>query len=141
MPEVTTTSVTNAQKNCDTVKVSTITEGSVTKTTTNNCSKACNESITVSPEPNSILTACCPCGRFDLDKLAEESRRCAFKSSNIVLATSNSIVVFTLLVLQEILKNQCRSHRLNLDTVFLIASAMATVGEGIRVNNPPPFNS
>lgn len=138
MPD--TTTVTASEKICDTTKVTTETEDNITTTTTNTCSKNCNETITTAPDPSSF-TACCPCGKFDLDKLAEESRRCAFKSSNIALATSNGIVVFTMLVLQEILKRQCRSNTLNLDTIFLIASTIATLGDGVLINNPQPFNS
>ena len=133
------TIVENHQCSCEEVSVETVTEDTKTVTTTQNCQKNTNESVTKAT--GNILTGKCPCGRFDLDRLAEESRCWAFKSSNIVAATSNSIVVFSLLVLQEILKEECRAGSLNLDNVFLITSAMAALGDGIQINNPPPFNS
>lgn len=133
------TIVNNRQCSCEEVAVDTVTEETKTITTTQNCQKNTNETITQAT--GNILIGQCPCGRFDLDRLAEESRCCAFKSSNIVAATSNAIVVFSLLVLQEILKEECRGDSLNLDNVFLITSAMAALGDGIQINNPPPFNS
>lgn len=132
--------VTTSEKACDKVTVTAATVGNTTTTKTNNCAKACNETITITPD-STIIKKTCPCGHFDLDKLAEDSRRAAFKSSNIAAATSNSIVVFSLLILQEILKNLCKAKRLNLDTVFLITSAMALLAEGLQLNNPQPFNS
>lgn len=138
MPDATMTTV--SEKICDTTRVTTETQDNVTTTTTNTTSKNCNETVTKTPDPNT-LTACCPCGKFDLNKLAEESRRCAFKSSNIALADSNSIVVFAMLILQEILKKQCRNNTLNLDTIFLITSTIATLGDAVLINNPQPFNS
>lgn len=138
MPE---TRVTTSEKNCNVSTVRTTTQDTVTTTQTDNHTKTRSETVTVTPDETNTLIAACPCGRFDLDKLAEESRREAFKSSNIALAISNSIAVFTLLILQEILKNQCKTHRLNLNTVFLITSAIAGLVDGVIVNNPAPFNS
>lgn len=135
------TKVQTSEKVCGTTKVTTRAENDVTETQTDNTSKTISETVTISSDEVDTLHAKCPCGNFDLDKLAEESRQCAFKSSNIVAATSNSIVVFTLLILQEILKKQCHTKNLNIDNVFLITSAIATLGDGIQINNPPPFNS
>lgn len=137
----TATTVTTAEKICDTTKITTDTTDNITTTTTDTCSKSSNQTVTKAPPASNVLTTCCPCGHFDLNKLAEESRRCAFKSSNVALAVSNSIVVFTMIVLQEILKNQCRCKNLNLDTVFLLASTIATLGDAVLINNPQPFNS
>lgn len=138
MPE---TTVSTSIKTRDTTKVSTSTEEAITTTQTDNCSKTSNETVTNTPDARGTMRVRCPCSKFDLDKIAEESRRCAFKSSNIILATSNAIVVFTLLVLQEILITQCRRGRLNYDTLFLITSAIAALGDSIKINNPPPFTS
>ena len=136
-----TTTVTTSENICDTTKVKTITEDNITTTTTNNCTKSCNETTTKSPDGADTLTACCPCGNFDLDKMAEESLRCAFKSSNVALAISNSIVVFAMIVLQEILKQECHNKTLNLDTIFLLTNTIATLGDGVLINNPQPFTS
>lgn len=135
------TIVTNTENSCNRQIVENQTEDTKTTTTTSNQGKTVQETITVT-EPDASQCNCgCPCGRFNLDKLAEESRREAFQSSNIVAATSNSIVVFTMLILQEILKDLCRSDNFNIDNVFLVTTALAALGDGMQINNPPPFTS
>lgn len=133
--------VTNTENSCNRQTVENQAEDTKTTTITSNQGKTVQETITVT-EPDSSKNSCgCPCGHFNLDKLAEESRREAFQSSNIIAATSNSIVVFTMIILQEILKDLCRSDNFNIDNVFLITSALAALGDGIQINNPPPFTS
>ncbi|WP_418627456.1 hypothetical protein [Anaerosinus sp.] len=133
------TTVTNTDNSCNTQSVETATEDTKTTQITTNQSNDVNETITVTkPDENDC---CCPCGHLDLDKLAEDACQCAFRSSNIVIATSNSIMVFTMIILQEVLKELCRSKNFNLDDVVLITSALAVLGDGININNPQPFNS
>ncbi len=133
------TIVTNTENSCNKATAETITEDTKTTTINNNQSNSVNETITITETDED--ECCCPCGHLNLDKLAEESCQCAFRSSNVVIATSNSIMVFTMIVLQEVLKELCRSKNFNLDDIVLITSALAVLGDGININNPQPFNS
>lgn len=133
------TTVTNTENSCNTQSVETNTEDTKTTKITNNQSDAVNETVTTTETDDD--GCCCPCGHLDLDKLAEDTCQCAFRSSNIVIATSNSIMVFTMIILQEVLKELCRSKNFNLEDVVLITSALAILGDGININNPQPFNS
>lgn len=141
MADAQTTTVNNAQKTCNKQTVSTETIGTLTKTTTQNCEKNMQETVTIAPDGNNILKGKCPCGRFNLDKLSKESRAYSFKSSNSALAISNGIVIFAMLVLEEILKKQCHCDKVNLDEIFLITEAIVALGDGLQLNNPQPFNS
>lgn len=130
--------VTTTQRSRNQESVQTITDGDKTTTITRNQNSNVNESVTQTKSP---YEGDCPCGRFNLDKLADETLACSLQSSNIMLAQSNAIVVFTMIILQEVLITICKSDNFKIDNVFLITSALASLGDGLQINNPPPFNS
>jgi hypothetical protein len=109
-----------------------------TTTTTNQRTSTVSETLETAGDTVAICNNCC---HFDLKKLAEESRCAAFRSSNIAAATSNSVVIFTMLVLQELLIKECKKGTLNLDTIFLISNAISNLSVGIIVINPQPLSS
>lgn len=140
MPETTTTTNTTA---CSTDVTTVVTEvdaktDATTTTTTNERTSTISETTQTAADQ---VAGCNNCGHFDLKKLAEESRCAAFRSSNIAAATSNSIVIFTMLILQELLIKECKKTTLNLDTILLISSAVSNLSVGIIVTNPQPLSS
>ena len=114
------------------------TTDATTTTTTNQRTSTVSETTETDDDR---VAGCNNCGHFDLKKLAEESRCAAFRSSNIAAATSNSVVIFTMLVLQELLIKECKKGTLNFDMIFLISNAISNLSAGIIVINPPPLNS
>lgn len=140
MAENTTSSTTTECTTDITTVVTAVdqTTATTTTTTTNQRNSTISE-ITETNEDN--LAGCNNCSHFDLKKLAEESRCAAFRSSNIAAATSNSVVIFTMLILQEILIKECRKGTLNLDTILLISNAISNLSTGIIVVNPQPLSS
>lgn len=110
-----------------------VTSATTTTTTNNRNTTTC--AIT---ETNDALSERC---HFDLKKLAEESHCAAFRSSNIAAATSNSVVIFTMLLLQELLIKECKKGTINLDTILLISNAISNLSAGVIVTNPQPLNS
>jgi len=137
-----TTTKTNTTE-CSTDVTTVVTEvdavtDATTTTTTNNRNTTICETTEIADDTSE---GCNQCGHFDLKKLAEESRCAAFRSSNIAVATSNSVVIFTMLLLQELLIKECKKGTLNLDTIFLISNAISNLSVGIIVINPPPLSS
>lgn len=139
MAETTTTNTTECSTDITTVvtEVDTQTD-TTTTTTTNQRTSNVSETTEIADDAVALCNNCC---HFDLKKLAEESRCAAFRSSNIAAATSNSVVIFTLLILQELLIKECKKGTLNLDTILLISSAISNLSVGIIVTNPPPLSS
>lgn len=140
MSETTTTTSTSE---CSTDITTVVTEvdettDATTTTTTNQRTSTISETTETTGDS---LNGCTPCGPFDLKKLAEESRCAAFRSSNIAAATSNSVVIFALLILQELLIKECKKGTLDLNTIFLISNAISNLSTSIIVINPPPLNS
>ncbi|MBP2631950.1 MAG: hypothetical protein H6Q70_2578 [Firmicutes bacterium] len=136
---ITKTNTTACSTDITTVvtEVDTTTATTTTTTTNNNNSSTCQTVETGSDSSEN----CNQCGHFNLKKLAEESRYAAFRSSNIAAATSNSVVIFTMLVLQELLIKECKKGTLDLDAIFLISNAISDLSVGIVVTNPQPLNS
>lgn len=139
MAESTTTSTTECSTDITTV-VTAVDEATATttSTTTNQRTSSISETTEIAGDN---LAGCNSCGHFDLKKLAEESRCAAFRSSNIAAATSNSVVIFTMLILQEILIKECKRGTLDLNTIFLISNAISNLSTGIIVVNPQPLSS
>jgi hypothetical protein len=136
--ETTTTSTTACSTDVTTV-VTAVDEATAATTTTTTNQRT--STVETTETAGDILAGCNSCGHFDLKKLAEESRCAAFRSSNIAAATSNSVVIFTMLILQEILIKECKKGTLNLDTIFLISNAISNLSTGIIVVNPQPLSS
>lgn len=140
MAESTTSSTTTECTTDITTVVTAVDEATATTTsTTTNQRNSTISEVTETNEGN--LVGCNSCGHFDLKKLAEESRCAAFRSSNIAAATSNSVVIFTMLILQEILIKECRKGTLDLNTILLISNAISSLSTGIIVVNPQPLSS
>lgn len=133
-----TTCTTQDTNNVTTVVTQTVDDTTTTTTTTNN--QSCTKTVTDSDEDEIDNSNGCACGPFNLDKLAEQSRNAAFRSSNIAVATSNSVSIFAMLILQELLIKQCRKKQLNLDDLFLITTAIAALAENVQSYNPQPLN-
>lgn len=120
--------------NTTTVTTETIDDIAVTTTETN------NQTTTKTNESSGNLIAC-PCRRLNLHKLVEETRCWSFQSSNISAAHANAALVFAMTILQQILIDTCKQERVNVNDIFLIATAIAEMGEVLKVYNPAPFNS
>lgn len=119
-----------------------ITENSADQTTTTEtCTQNQTTTITGGADAPGDQPLQCPCGNLDLRKLVEKTRCWAFKSSNISAATANSVLIFALKILQEILIQECKSKQADINNIFLIAAAIAELAEVVKVYNPPPFNS
>ncbi len=131
MPETSTCEDTST---VTTVTTSTENDTTTTTTSTQTCTK------TVQTTPDSDSGECGFCGRLNLDKLAEQTRCTALKSSNLAVANSNAILLFTQLVMQEILKNECRRKNPNTDRIFSAAATIAALAENYHLYNPQPFN-
>lgn len=138
MADITKTCTTADSTSTTTVVTETDPTASTTTTTTTNQQNSSTCQITETENTNA---PCGPCAHFDLKKLAEESRAAAFRSSNIAAATSNSVIIFTMLVLQELLIKECKKNTLDLDAIFLISNAISNLGDGITITNPQALNS
>ncbi|MBP2631068.1 MAG: hypothetical protein H6Q70_1696 [Firmicutes bacterium] len=134
-----TTTTTTSTTDVTTVVTAVDETTSATTTTTTNQRTNTLSETTETTEDN--LIDCNNCGNIDLRKLAEESRCAAFRSSNIAAATSNSVVIFTMLILQEILIKECKKGTFDLDSILLISNAISNLSAGIVVVNPQPLNS
>lgn len=138
---MTPTSITNTEVCRDTttvVSTETQTNATITKSCTDNQTTTITETETLDEKS---CAGKCPCGNLDLRKLLEETRCFAFKSSNISAATANSVMIFAMKILQEILINECHSKNADINRILLIAAAIGEIGQVIRVYNPQPFNS
>ncbi len=118
-------------------EVDTVTDATTTTTTNNRNTTTC-ETIEAADDESE---GCNQCGHFDLRKLAEESHCAAFRSSNIAAATNNSVIIFTMRVLQELIIKECRKGTLDVNTITSIATSMGDVSLGIKVYNNQPFDS
>jgi len=131
---------TKTKTNTDFTDITTVVTAvdAATSTTTTTTTNNRNTTTCAITEATNNLSEHC---HFDLKKLAEESRCAAFRSSNIAAATSNSVVIFTLLVFQELLIKECKKSTLDLNTIFLISNAISNLSASILVTNPQPLNS
>lgn len=131
MPE-TVTKTETCNDTTTIVTTDSATNRTTTQQTVDNCTKT--TTFTRGDRP-------CPCGHLDLERLVEQTRCWAFKSSNLAAANSNAVLIFALQVLQEILIHECRNKNATINQIFLITTAIAEIAEIIRVYNPSPFNS
>lgn len=138
---MTPTTITNTEV-CRDSSIVVTTEAESNTTTTKSCTD--NQTTTITETDTRNDNDCnnkCPCGNLDLRKLLEETRCFAFKSSNISAATANSVMIFVMKILQEIIISECRSNNADIDRILLIAAAIGEIGQVIKVYNPQPFNS
>lgn len=137
---MTPTTITNTEVCRDSTTVE-ITEVEANATTTKSCIDNQTTTITETDTKDDCQKHQCLCGHLDLRKLAEETRHCAFKSSNISAATANSVMIFAMKILQEILISECKSEKADVTKIILIASAIGQIGNVILIYNPQSFNS
>lgn len=115
--------------------VTTTTSDNTTTTTTN--TQTCTKTTQSASDDDN---ACRICGNLNLDKLYEQTRATALRSSNLAASTSNGILLFTQIVIKEILKQECCRQAPNLDNIILLATTIAALAENIHTYNPQPFN-
>lgn len=135
------TSFTRTETCLDTkTTVTTETTDNKVTTTTQTDNQTTTSTTSGSDAVNAAILRC-PCHRLDLQKLLEETRRQAFRSTNRSSASANAVLVFAQKVLQQILIYKCRQDEVDINQIFLIAGAIAEIAQNIRVYNPTPFNS
>lgn len=135
-----TTSITRTET-CQDNKTTVITDTIDDKTVTTTCIDNKTTTKTSNKTLNDPKVIRCPCHRLNLQKLLEETRCQAFKSSNRAAARADGVLLFALQILQNILICKCKQEEVNINDLFLIATAMGEIGDIISIYNPPPFNS
>lgn len=120
--------------------VTTETADNKVTTTTQTDNQTTTSTTSGSDAPNTAILHC-PCHRLDLEKLMEETRRQAFRSTNRSAASSNAVLIFAQKILQQILIYKCRQNEVDINQIFLIAGAIAEIAQNLRIYNPAPFNS
>ena len=79
---------------------------------------------------------CIPCPYIisDLEELERKAKRLANCSTRATVAASNSIVIFTMLVLEEILEQLAQDPIANLSSILSVANSIADLGSSIQLD-------
>lgn len=133
MPEISTSCVLEDVSTVTTVTTSTADDTTTTTTNTTTCTKTTSSS-------SDDDGGCHFCGNLNLEKLTQETRCTALKSSNLAASTSNAILIFTEILMQEIIKNECKKKNPDIEIIFRAALAIAALAENLHLYNPQPFN-
>ena len=74
------------------------------------------------------------CNICDIDDLERKARRLAGCSTKTAVAAGNSVVIFTMLLFQELLEQLAQDPITNLSNIILIADAIARLNNNIRTD-------
>jgi hypothetical protein len=74
-----------------------------------------------------------PCACICVEELEKKARRLA-NSTKTTIATGNSVVLFTMLLLQEILEQLSSNPIANLNSILAIANSIATLNNSITID-------
>ncbi|WP_371378067.1 hypothetical protein [Sporomusa aerivorans] len=79
---------------------------------------------------------CIPCPDIisDLEELERKAKRLTSCSTRATIVTGNSIVIFTMLVLQEILEQLAQDPIANLSSILSVANSIAALNSSIQVD-------
>lgn len=81
-------------------------------------------------DSNRVLNSC---NMFNIEELEKKARKLAC-STNMTIAAGNSVVLFTMLLLEEILEQLALDPITNLSSIITIANTISTLNSSIRID-------